>query len=367
MKYLFINTVAGSGSTGKIAANQCRDLQKQGHQCVLAYGRWKANCDDIETYRIGTALDYRLHGMYTRISDRHGFGSKVATRKFLKWVENYNPDVIWLHNLHGYYINIEMLFDYLKKADKKVFWTLHDCWSFTGHCAHFTYAKCDKWKIGCYQCVQKNCYPKSIICDHSKENYERKRKTFCGIKNMTLIVPSQWLADLVKESFLKDYLAEIVRNDIDKSIFKPTMGSFRAKYGLENKKILLGVASTWDERKGLDDYLKLAGMLSSDYKIVLVGLNKRQMKNLPDNVLGLAKTESAEQLAEIYTAADVFVNLSYEENYPTVNLEAQTCGTTVVAYDTGGMKETLDEKSKGNLVSVGNVEEVKRRIGMILT
>lgn len=366
MKYLFINTVAGSGSTGRIAADKCRELQAQGHQCVLAYGRWKANCGDIETYKIGTALDYQLHGMYTRLFDKHGFGSKAATKKFLKWVDKYNPDIIWLHNIHGYYLNIEMLFDYLKKADKKIVWTLHDCWSFTGHCAYFTYAECDKWKTGCYQCVQKNYYPKSVVLDNSKGNYGRKRKSFCGVKDMTLIAPSQWLADLVKESFLKEYPIEIVRNTIDKNIFKATTGNFRSKYGLENKKMLLGVANTWEERKGLSDYLKLSEMLSDNYKIVLVGLNKRQMKNLPDNVLGLAKTESAEQLAEIYTTADVFVNLSYEENYPTVNLEAQACGTPVIAYDTGGMGETLDERNKENLVSAGMLTEVKKKIEMIL-
>lgn len=366
MKYLFINTVAGSGSTGRIAADKCRELQDQGHQCVLAYGRWKANCEDIETYKIGTALDYQLHGIYTRLFDKHGFGSKAATRNFLKWVDKYNPDIIWLHNIHGYYLNIELLFDYLKKADKKIVWTLHDCWSFTGHCTYFTYAECDKWRTGCYQCVQKKRYPKSVVFDNSKENYERKHKSFCGIKDMTLIVPSQWLADLVKESFLREYPIEIVRNAIDRSTFKPTIGNFRSKYGLENKKILLGVASKWEERKGLSDYLKLAEMLSDDYKIVLVGLNKKQMKNLPYNVLGLAKTEDAEQLAEIYTSADLFVNLSYEENYPTVNLEAQACGTPVIAYDTGGMEETLDERNNKNLVNVGILTEVKKKIEMLL-
>ena len=363
MKYLFINVVAGSGSTGKIATQMCRQLQAEGHQCVLAYGRWKANCDDIDTYRIGNALDYRLHGLQTRLFGRHGFGSKSATRKFLKWVEEYDPDVIWLHNIHGYYINIEMLFDYLKKAGKKVYWTLHDCWSFTGHCAYFTYAKCDKWKTGCCECKQKNRYPQSLLIDNSKQNYERKKKAFCGVKNITLITPSQWLADLVKESFLKEYPVEVIRNEIDRNVFKPTESNFRKKYGLEDKIVLLGVASTWDERKGLRDYLKLAEMLPDKYKIVLVGLNKKQLKKLPDNMLGLPRTESANQLAEIYTAADVFVNLSYEENYPTVNLEAQACGTPVIAYDVGGTRETLDKIRIGNkLVKSGDIKEISNNI-----
>lgn len=359
MKYLFINSLAGSCSTGKIVTETCRELQGQGHQCVAAYGRWKANCDDIETYKIGTSFDYRLHGLETRLFDRHGFGSKSATKKFLKWVDEYNPDVIWLHNIHGYYINVEMLFEYLKKSDKKVYWTLHDCWSFTGHCAYFTYAKCDKWKTGCSECKQKSRYPQSILIDNSKQNYERKRKAFCGVKDMTLITPSQWLADLVKESFLKEYPVKVIKNKIDTNVFKPTESDFRERYGLEDKKILLGVASTWDERKGLQDYLKLSQMLPDKYRIVLVGLNKKQMKNLPDNVLGLPRTESAKQLAEIYTAADIFVNLSYEENYPTVNLEAQACGTPVIAYDVGGTRETLDTNIKSNiLVKVGDISMI---------
>lgn len=269
MKYLFINVVAGSGSTGKIAKQMCKQLQTEGHQCVLAYGRWKVNCDDISTYRIGTAWDYSLHGLQTRLFDRHGFGSKSATRKFLKWVEEYDPDVIWLHNIHGYYINVEMLFEYLRKSNKKVYWTLHDCWSFTGHCAYFTYIQCDKWKSGCYKCKQKNRYPQSLSIDNSKQNYKRKKKAFCGVKDMTLITPSQWLADLVKESFLKEYPIEIVRNQIDRNVFKPTESNFREKYGLEDKVILLGVASIWEERKGLQDYLKLSQILSDKYKIVL--------------------------------------------------------------------------------------------------
>ncbi len=363
MKYLFINSVAGSGSTGKIAALQCRILQKQGHQCILAYGRWKSNCDDLNTYKIGTALDYKLHGIYTRLFDKHGFGSKAATRKFLEWVQKYNPDVIWLHNIHGYYLNIEILFDYLKAAHKIVFWTLHDCWSFTGHCACFTYMQCDKWKKECFHCTQKSSYPKSILFNNSKNNYERKRKSFCGVSDMTLITPSQWLADLVKKSYLKEYPIKVVRNEIDKNTFKPTYSNFREKYELEDKIILLGVASTWGERKGFKDYLMLAKMLTSEYKIVLVGLNKKQMKNLPANVLGISRTENTKHLAEIYTAADIFINLSYEENYPTVNLEAQACGTPIIAYDVGGTKETFAENAnRCQAVSVGNLNEIIKTI-----
>lgn len=423
MKYLFINVLAGSGSTGRIAADKCRELQAQGHQCVLAYGRGKANCEDIGTYRIGTKIDYMIHGMKTRMFDKHGFGSVRATKKFLKWVQVYDPDVIWIHNIHGYYINIEMLFNYLKSTDKKVYWTLHDCWAFTGHCIYFTAAKCDKWKIQCDQCPQKGRYPSSFLFSNARNNFNRKKTAFTGMNKMTLVVPSHWLESIVKESFLKEYEIKVVHNKIDTNIFKPTPSNFRERYGLENKKIVLGVANVWEDRKGLNDFVKLSQMLDDQYVIVLVGLSRSQMRKLSklvdgfesiEDTKGLAadctaadifvnpgveetfemvtaevqarRTESnglgikgmtippdtnelcdcifkltgrykkkesssgfkcmgklsdVHDLAAVYTVADVFVNPTYEDNYPTVNLEASACGTTVITYDTGGCRETI--------------------------
>ena len=354
MKYLFINSLAGCGSTGRIAAEKCRELMQEGHECLLAYGREKANCDDILTVQIGTPLDFKLHGVRCRLLDDHGFGSKAATRRFLERVREYDPDVIWLHNIHGYYLHIGLLFDYLRTSGKKIFWTLHDCWSFTGHCAYFDFAGCDKWKNGCYDCPQKKSYPASMLRDNSKGNFEAKRKLFTGIPDLTLVTPSQWLADLVKESFMKEYPVEVVHNTINTEIFKPTPSDFRKKYGLEDKKVILGVASVWDERKGLRDFLKLAELLDDQYRIVLVGLSQNQVSALPENILGITRTNNAAELAGIYSAADVFVNTTCEENYPTVNLEARACGTRIVSYDTGGCKETLGENDV--LVPKGDVQ-----------
>ena len=198
MKYLFINSVAGVGSTGKIAVQQCRDLMAQGHQCVLAYGRDKANCDDVPTVRIGSDLNCKLHGLSTRLLDNHGFCSRAATKRFLEEVRRYDPDVIWLHNVHGYYIHVGLLFDYLRSSGKQIFWTLHDCWSFTGHCAYFDFAGCDRWKTGCHDCPQKHTYPASKGLDGSRRNFEKKKALFTGIPNLTLVTPSKWLADLLK-------------------------------------------------------------------------------------------------------------------------------------------------------------------------
>lgn len=360
MKYLFINSVAGFGSTGRIAADKCRELIRQGHQCVLAYGRDKANCDDIPTVAIGGKWDYRLHGLESRILDDQGFGSRRATRKFLEWTREYDPDVIWLHNIHGYYLNMPQLFAWLKTCGKPIFWTLHDCWTFTGHCAYFDFAGCDKWREGCHHCPQKKSYPASFLLDNSRKNWLKKRQLFQNIPNLTIITPSKWLAGLVKESFLGEYPVQVVYNTINEEIFRPTPGDFREKYGLAEKKIALGVASVWEARKGLRDFVTLAGLLPESWRIVLVGVSEAQKKQLPESILALPRTNSARELAEIYTAADVFVNPTYEENYPTVNLEARACGTRVVSYNAGGSGETLG--AGDSLVHKGDVSALLAEI-----
>lgn len=359
MKILLINSVCGIGSTGRICAELAQQLEKNGHTVKIAYGRNAYVPEQFKKYavRIGTDFDVKFHALQTRLFDTHGFGSKCATKKFLKWADNYNPDLVWLHNIHGYYINVEMLFAWLKSHPQtQVKWTLHDCWAFTGHCSYFTMANCNKWQKHCEHCPQKKSYPASFF-DNSKNNFERKKVAFTGVKNMQLITPSKWLADLVKQSFLKEYSVEVIYNTIDTSIFKPTPSDFRQKYGLENKKIILGVASVWEPRKGLKDFIKLASILNDNYVIVLVGLTDEQIKTLPKNCLGIKRTSSPQELAAIYTAADVFFNPTYEENYPTVNLEAQACGTPVITYDTGGSKETLYMKNS-KVIKTGTWENI---------
>ncbi len=343
MKYLFINSVAGFGSTGRIAAEKCRELMAQGHECVLAYGRDKANCDDIPTVCIGSKMAYTLHGLESRLLDDQGFGSRGATRRFLHWVREYDPDVIWLHNLHGYYLDLEQLFGYLKTCGKPIFWTLHDCWSFTGHCAYFDYVRCHKWKTGCHHCPQKKTYPASLLLDGSRRNWEKKRELFTGIPNLTLITPSQWLAGRVREGILGDYPVEVVYNTINTEIFKPTPSDFREKYGLSDKKILLGVASVWEERKGLKDFVALSGLLDDSWKIVLVGLTREQQKTLPGSILALPRTNSMEDLARIYTAADVYVSPSVEETFGMTAMEARACGTEAIVYKDTACEEVVNQ------------------------
>ena len=342
MKYLFINSVAGIGSTGRIVAETCRELMKEGHECVLAFGRDKANCDDIPTVQIGTKLDTRIHGLRCRLLDDHGFGSGGATRNFLRWVRQYDPDVIWLHNIHGYYIHIGELFDYLRTCGKQIRWTLHDCWAFTGHCAYFDMVGCGKWKTGCHDCPQKREYPASLVLDGSRRNYDEKKRLFTGIPNLTLQVPSHWLKGRVQQGFLKEYPVEVVYNTVDRDVFKPTAGDFRERHGLEGKKLLLGVASVWDRRKGLEDFLELAKLLEEPYRIVLIGLSQRQIRNLPENVLGLPRTNSLLELVQAYSTADLFLNPSAEETFGMTTLEALYCGTQAVVYEDTACEEIVD-------------------------
>lgn len=342
MKYLFINSVAGYGSTGRIAAETCRELMKEGHQCVLAFARMHDGFEDVPTVRIGTAMGVKLHALHSRFLDNSGFGSRAATQKFIRWVRAYDPDVIWLHNIHGYYIHLPVLFSYLRNCGKEIRWTLHDCWSFTGHCAYFDYARCDRWKTGCHNCPEKRSYPASVLVDNSRRNYLRKKALFTGIPNLHLIVPSYWLKQRVQQSFLGEYPVEVVYNRVNTELFRPLEGNLRQQYGLEDKIVLLGVASVWDRRKGLEDFVKLAGLLDERYRCVLIGLNENQIQNLPDHMLGLGRTASVEELIQWYSTADVFVNPSTEETFGMTTLEAQCCGTKAVVYENTACQEIAE-------------------------
>lgn len=365
MKILIINSVCGIKSTGRICADIADELSSAGHEVKIAYGRETVpEKYSARAYRIGTDWSLGVNVVTNRIFDNDGFCAQKATKQFLKWADDFNPDILWLHNLHGYYINIALLFQWIKsRPQMEVRWTLHDCWAFTGHCAHFSYAKCEKWKTGCFACVQKRVYPSSFFKDASKTNWEKKKQLFTGVPNMTLITPSCWLADLVKQSFLKDYPVEVRYNTVDTDAFCSTQGDFREKHHLENKKIILGVGSIWNKKKGFDDFLRLAEMIDEDTVIVLVGVSAKQIKKLPKNVVGVEHTNSTKTLAELYTTADVFVNLTYEDTYPTVNLEAKACNTPVITYRTGGSVESVDAE---NIVEQGDLKGIKQKIDMLV-
>lgn len=358
MKVLQINSVCGIGSTGRIATDIHNILIEEGHESHIAFGRGVSN-NTNNIIKIGKNIDNYMHVAKTRVFDKHGFGSQKATVDFIKRVKELKPDIIHLHNIHGYYINVEILFNYIKAANIPVVWTLHDCWSFTGHCAYFDFVGCEKWVDGCHKCPDKKAYPSSFFIDNSQNNYLRKKRIFSNVNNLSIVTPSNWLSNLVSKSpILNYYPVEVINNGIDLNVFKPTQSSLRTKYNLTNKFIVLGVASVWDRRKGLEDFVKLSNKLSENFTIVLIGLSSKQIKELPENIIGIKKTNSTAELAEWYSLADIYFNPTYEDNYPTTNLEALACGTKVITYYTGGSHEVIDENC-GHVINKGDLSSVE--------
>lgn len=364
MKVIHINAVP-YGSTAQIAKGLSLMARSRGYEPYMAFGySYHPMSGLFNEIKCGNAVDKILHLLLGRTTGFHGCFSRLATWAFLRKLPA-APDVIHLHNLHGWYLNLPMLFRYIKKNRIPVVWTLHDCWSFTGHCPHFTMAKCEKWKTGCHHCPQYREYPECLY-DHSKMMYGFKKEWFTGVEDLTIVTPSQWLADLVKESFLKEYPVKVIHNGIDLNVFKPTAGDFRERYGIpESKKILLGVAFGWGVRKGLDVFVELAKRLDPEqYQIVLVGTDDRTDAQLPENIISIHRTNNQQELAQIYTAADLFVNPTREENYPTVNMESIACGTPALTFRTGGSPEILTEDT-GCVVDCDDIDGMEREIRRI--
>ncbi len=364
MKILLINEECGTGSTGRICTDIASALEQKGHEAKIVFGRNAAIVpDQYRKYavRIGNDIDLRVHGMITRGFDATGFGSKKSTKIMIEWIRSYQPDVIHLHNLHGYYINIKLLFDYLKEAGKPVIWTLHDVWPFTGHSAYCDAAGCEKWKNGCGNCPQIHIYPKSYI-DRSRENWQKKRRIFCGVKHLQIVTPSEWLAGLARESFLGEYPVMVINNGIDTRKFQKIELQKCPIPGGDNKILLLSVATVWSDLKGLSDFIQLAGKLDDRYQIVLIGgMTKRQEKRLPERILHIPRTQNIEEMVKLYNAARAYINLTYCDTYPTVNLEAAACGTPVITYAVGGSTESA-VKYGGKAVKRGDLDAVVETI-----
>ena len=365
MKILQINTCANSGSHGRIAVDIGKLLINQGHQSFIAFGRGNS-LSQSQLVKIGTTKDIKLHALYSRLFDRHGFGSTHATKLFIQKIRQINPDLIHLHNLHGYYLNIKLLFQFLYKSEIPVVWTFHDCWPFTGHCSFFDFVGCDRWKTMCYQCPNKHKYPTTLFLDQSTRNYKEKRKLFHLVKRMVIVTPSQWLANLVKQSYLSGYPVKVINNGVDIESFKPFLSSLiKKKYGIKTPKMILGIASIWDKRKGFFDFIQLRKMLANDISIVLVGLKESELKRLPQGIIGIKHTESIEDLSKLYSSADIFVNPTYVDNFPSTNIESLACGTPLVTYNTGGSPEAID-KFTGTVIEKGDINSLANAIHFIL-
>lgn len=356
MKILQINSDINSGSSGRIAEDIGNLLINAGHESYVAYGR---NQNESSSYlmKIGGRTDTLIHLMKTRLFDRHGFGSVRATKTFINELEKIDIDVIHLHNIHGYYLNIEGLFTYIRKHKVPTVWTFHDCWPFTGHCSFFDAVNCSKWQSGCYSCPNLHGYPVSWFIDSSKRNYRQKKEILSGLDQILLVAPSHWMADHLRGSFLSSYKLQVINNGIDLKRFRNIDdGSVRKKYKVPDKYIL-GIANRWDKRKGLDDFFTIRQMLNPKIEIVLVGLSENQLRLMPRGMTGIPHTENVNDLAVLYSGAEVFVNPTYIDNFPSTNIEAMACGTPVITYKTGGSTESVNY-STGIAVEKGNTEDL---------
>lgn len=335
-----------SGSTGKIMMQVASLAKQRGYETYQIYsGNRNGNAAIPGDIRICSEIENKIYQRICRYTGFNGCSAVLATWRVLRKLDKIHPTVIQLHNLHHSYINLPMLFRYIKKRNITVVWTLHDCWAFTGHCPHFLYAGCDKWKTGCYSCPLYKQYPESAF-DDSRRMYRLKKKWFCGVQNMTIVTPSQWLADLVKQSFLKDYPVQVINNGIDLSVFHPIQSNVRETYDIpDDAKLLLAVSFGWELKKGLSEIISLAKDLPERYQIVMVGTDAETDAQLPKNIISIHRTNNQQELAVLYTAADLLVMPSREETYPTVVMESIACGTPVVMYDAGGGKEIITEKT----------------------
>ncbi|PWN61857.1 glycosyltransferase [Chryseobacterium viscerum] len=355
MRKIFqISSEVNSGSVGRIAEQIGEQVLAKGWESYIAYARDNLPSKS-NTIRIGNNLDIISHVLLTRLKDRHGFGSKRATLQLIDKIKKIEPDIIQLQHVHGYFINIEILFNFLAEYNVPVVWTFHDCWSFTGHCAHFELVGCQKWQLQCKECPQTFEYPKSYK-DNSYQNYIDKKRLFNSIKNLTIVPVSNWLGEETKKSFLQNNHIEVIQNGIDiDTFFYKDSSLLKEKHLSSGKFVILGVASPWTEKKGLQYFVELAGKLNSDFQIILIGLSKNQIRKLPAHIIGLERTENVEELVGYYSLADVFVNPTLEDTFPTTNLEAQSCGTPVITFRSGGSPEAVNEKT-GIVVEKGDLK-----------
>ncbi|MBE5801725.1 MAG: glycosyltransferase [Clostridiales bacterium] len=432
MRIVHINVTA-TLSTGRIAADLCRHAMAQGHETLLCYGRGSAP-KDIPTLRVGEVtreLDYNkllrknfrnphrrmdvqtaltrrtlwdklrsrsidlgvnIHAGLSRITDRSGFYSSRSTRRLIRELEKFKPDLIHLHNLHGYYLHLPTLFRYLRDSGIPVVWTLHDTWAYTGHCAYYHFpvepflrkdldqqednyddyedeaaapapVSCQLWKSGCHHCPLKDTYPISYVMDQSARNYKEKRALFTALPLMVLTTPSQWLRNEVLQSYLGKYRIYALPNGINLNDFSPCsdprfMQDISMFYGLDRigqRKLVISVAAVWDDRKGLDDLIMLADELGDEYCVAVVGLDRYQVNNLPGHMLGVVRTSNVRELCVLYTAADLCISMSRGETMGMTLVESLACGTQVLCYDSTAMPEIVTPQV-GETVPAGDIK-----------
>ncbi|MBQ0099341.1 MAG: glycosyltransferase [Firmicutes bacterium] len=344
MRVLQINAVCGNGSTGLIVKDIASQVEKNGDEAFVAFQNGQASKN---FYVFNNKFDEKLHALYTRIFGKQGYASKRETKKFLKWVSEIKPDIVHLHNLHGNYINLPMLLNYLSKNDIATVVTLHDCWFFTGKCTHYVEYKCDRWQESCGKCPQKHANINSIFFDKSSKVLFDREKLFVSIPRLKIVGCSKWIAEECKKSKLKNCDITYIHNGVDTSIFKPTNNEFRKKNNLEDKFVVLGFANKWGQERNREAVLYIISTLKEDERIVLVGCDNKMMDNFSkfDNVICVGFIKDRNELADIYSSCDVFLNLTHADTLPTVNMESICSGTPVITYDVCGSPELVDSGS----------------------
>lgn len=352
-KLLIINVACNTGSTGRIAEQIGQIAIQSGYDVYFAHGpRYVAN-SKLKTFQIGHKLGNIIHfALYDKVLGLDGLGSSFATKKLIDKIKEIKPDIIHLHNIHGYYLNFKLLFEYLNTTDIKIVWTLHDCWVLTGGCTFLNHSRCDKWKDECFHCPIKGDFPKHSLIDNSKSMHNLKKRLLTANSNITFVPVSNWVGNLMKESFLSTADIQVIHNGVDLSVFTPMNQA-----NSSSKFTVIGVASPWCARKGLNDFIKLSIILGKEYQIILVGVNDEQLNKLPFGIVGIKRTSNSHELADLYSKADVFVNPTYSDNFPTTNIEALACGTPVITYKTGGSPEAIDEKT-GIVIKQGDVDDL---------
>lgn len=358
MRILQINhTYQNGGSTGRITKALSTVMLKHGITPFVAYGYNTDNTDDDGTLCLQGFWRRKWNILRCRIGARHGFYNETETNRLIAFIQEVKPDIIHLHNIHGHYVHVDRLMAYIKQHHIPVVWTLHDCWSFTGWCASGP-AHCNKWQTHCDDCKMGREYPYCWFSTHASSNFDKKKSAFTGIEDLTIVTPSSWLSTLVKQSFLKDYPVRVINNGIDLQLFKPASSNIRQQLGIGQQKIILACMGQFIKRKGSEDLEILTKMLADDELLIIVGVPAHQQRLLfLQHCLGLPHTDSIDQLAELYSEASVFINPTYEDNFPTTNIEALACGTPVVTYDTGGSIEAIDQQT-GAVVPQGDVKSM---------
>ncbi len=361
---LQINSAKTIGSTGKIVEQIGLIARNEGWKCYVASSARYSSPSKLHEIKIGGIFSEKIHALLSHIFDAHGLGSYFETKKFINKIKKINPDIIHLHNIHGYYINYKILFKYLTTIKIPIVWTFHDCWPMTGHCVHYTAVNCYKWQTECKKCPRLYGYPKSYVFDNSRRNFRLKKRLFSSVENLTIVTVSKWLSLVVKQSYMSKYPIHIIPNGIDINSFYPrkyAVNKIRNKYELGDKFVILGVATGWSQDNGFYDFLELRKMLDYEYIIVLVGVTKAQKDSLPKGIVGINRIDNVTELAEIYSTADIFVNGSYEETFGLVTAEAISCGTPVIVYDSTACPDIVTPET-GFVIPIRDIATMSKTI-----